>query len=116
MGQAFEALGVALGTPVTQVIEALWHWYDSPITLKRDVLDLAGAIKVHGKAQEFSLEIRQSGEQQIYTLRLEGAPETSWVVSSLSDSEILVEFTVAKSGAAPARSGQFRVEKGQGPR
>lgn len=110
-----EPFGVALGAPVTQVIEALWHWYDSPITLKRDVLDLAGAIKVNGKAQEFSLEIRQSGDQQVYTLRLEGAPETSWVVSSLSDSELLVEFTVAKSGATPARAGQFRVGKGEGP-
>jgi hypothetical protein len=58
-----EPFGVALGAPVTQVIQALWHWYDSPITLKREVLDLAGAIKVDGKAQEFSLEIRQSGSK-----------------------------------------------------
>lgn len=111
-----EPFGVALGAPVTQVIEALWHWYDSPITLKRDVLDLAGAIKVNGKAQEFSLEIRQGGDQQVYTLRLDGAPETTWTVSSLSDAEILVEFTVAKSQSDPGRSGQFKVEKPTGPR
>lgn len=110
-----EPFGTTLGKPVMQVIEALWHWYDSPITLKRDILDLAGAIKVNGRAQEFSLEIRQESDRQIYTLHLDGAPETRWVVSSLSDAEVLVEFSVAKSGTSPARSGQFRVERPREP-
>jgi|CXWL01.1.fsa_nt_gi hypothetical protein len=106
-----EPFVAALGPNVRQVIEALWHWYDSPITLKREVLDLAGAIKVDGKAREFTLEIRQSGEQQLYDLRLEGEPRASWSVTSLGDSQVLVEFQVGAGSGDRERTGKFVVDK-----
>lgn len=66
-----QPLGEAIHPAVARAFEWFWKWYDTSPHAAGDVLRLGGGLVIDGESHDFSLDVRQRGDAQVYVLDIQ---------------------------------------------
>ena len=98
-------LGTAIHPAAGLVFENFWRWYDMPQRVRREALDIAGGVVVAGQPHEYTLQVRQRGEDQVYLLDIESFGKLMLTAYPPSEGRQELEFDFERSGEERARTG-----------
>lgn len=103
-------LATVIHPSVARVFESFWNWHDSVHPGRREVLDLAGGIKIDGEPHDFSLTVRRRGDAQLYNLVIEGFGRALLTVHPPAEGKQRLEFEALRPGEARPRTGELMVD------
>jgi len=105
-----EPLGEAIDPAVARVFDWFWRWHDAPLKAQQDSLNLSGSVLVAGKPRDFTLDIRQRGEAQVYFLQVQSFGKVVLTVNPAVDGRQELQFDLQREGEDRVRSGSLRLE------
>jgi hypothetical protein len=105
-----EPLGEVIDPTVARVFGWFWRWHDAPLKARRDSLNLSGSVLVDGKPQDFTLDVRQHGEAQVYFLEVHSFGKVVLTVNPPLDGRQELQFDLQREGEDRVRSGSLRLE------
>ena len=86
------------------VFERFWIWYDMPLK-KRDRLELAGGVVVDGTPRDFTLDVVQRGDGQVYLLDIAEFAVVTLTVRPPREGRQELEFSMQRAGEEQVRDG-----------
>ena len=105
-----EPLGEAIDPAVARVFDWFWRWHDAPLKAQQDSLNLSGSVLISGKPRDFTLDIRQRGEAQVYFLQVQSFGKVALTVNPPMKGRQELRFDVQREGEDRVRSGSLRLE------
>jgi len=105
-----QPLGAAINPTVVRVFDWFWRWHDAPFKARQDSLDLSGSVLVGGKPQDFTLDVRQRGEAQVYFLQVQSFGKVVLTVNPPIEGRQELQFDLQREGENRVRSGSLRLE------
>ena len=102
-------LGKSIHPAIGLVFENFWRWYDMPQRVRREPLDIVGGVAIAGEPHEYTLHVRQRGDDQVYFLDVEAFGKVTLTARKPRDGRQELEFELERQGER-ARVGHIMVE------
>lgn len=98
-------LGTAIHPAAGLVFENFWRWYDMPQRVRREPLDIAGGVMVDRQPHDYTLYVRQRGNDQVYLLDIESLGKVTLTAYPPGEGRQGLEFDFERYGEERARTG-----------
>jgi hypothetical protein len=100
-----QPLGEAIHPAVARAFEWFWKWYDTSPHAAADVLRLGGGVVIDGKPHDFSLDVRQRGDAQVYVLDIQSFGKLTLTANRPLNGRQELQFDLQREGQDGPRSG-----------
>ncbi|MFP5288458.1 MAG: hypothetical protein ACLGI9_22165 [Thermoanaerobaculia bacterium] len=100
-----QPLGEEIHPAVARAFEWFWKWYDSSPHAANDVLRLGGGLVVDGEPHDFSLDVRQRGDAQVYVLDIQSFGKLTLTANRPLNGRQELQFELQREGEEGPRSG-----------
>lgn len=98
-------LSTAIHPAAGLVFENFWRWHDMPQRVRREPLDIAGGVVVDGQPHDYTLAVRQRGDDQVYLLDIESLGKVTLTAYPPGEGRQELEFDFKRSAEERARTG-----------
>lgn len=105
-----QPLGEAIHPAVARAFEWFWKWYDTSPHAAGDVLRLGGGLVIDGTPHDFSLDVRQRGDAQVYVLDIQAFGKITLTANRPLNGRQELQYDFQREGQDGVRSGTITLE------